>query len=275
VRRIVLALDGSNQDETARRLASRIASRAGAAVLPLCAWETEDGGREEYLATQIEALGRMGAAVERVGTADDTRPPYEQILDACGHSSCDLLIVPAPFRDDFARLGRESVGTNLDVLLCRATVPLLVVREPKEEPERCLANVLLPLTRHLAANAEAAAWALQLAERGGGVRILAVSEGEIPESGGLSPAATAEGEGGITSPETAGLIGALQRRTAEIGLGCRVDARRGEEVKTIVEEEAGEELIVILPCCPRDPTGPTFQRIQAIIRLSRNPVLMV
>ncbi len=273
LKRLLLALDGSNQDATALALTIHLARRTDATVLPLCAWETTAAERADYLAARFTELRQAGVAVAEVGSGADCRPPHAQILDACAAAQCDLLVIPAPFREDFAALGHESVGSQLDILLCRAPGPLLVVREPRPVADSALANILLPLTPSLPANADAAAWAIRLAEEDGTIRLLAIFDRQ-PE--GMPATTTQTGAGtGSANPETAGLIAAVQRRAADRGLGCRVDVQQGEEVETIVTAGNAEELLVILPCCPRNPAGRTFQRVQAIIRLSRNPVLMV
>lgn len=116
------------------------------ASLPLPPAPPVAGDRQSYLAQQTEALRQAGATVEAVGDVADVRPPYEQILEACHKTQCDLIVVPAPYREDFAVLGSESIGSNLDILLCRVPETLLVAREPKVEVEGCLAHILLPVT---------------------------------------------------------------------------------------------------------------------------------
>ncbi len=275
VLRILFALDGSNQDDTALRLVSFMARRTGATVLPICAWETTDSSRAAYLQEQEEQLRAAGAALESAGAIDDVRPPYMQILAAAQAADCDLIVVSAPYRDDFAVLGHDSVGTTLDLLLCRAPRSLLVVRAPKEAPENCFAKILLPISPRLAASAEAAGWAVRLAQKEGLLQILIVTERDVPAKNAAPPSAPEAQVQAIEDPQTAGLIAALQRRASDLGLACRVDQRHGEEVATIVKAEKADDLLLVLPCCPRDPSGPTYQRVQALIRLAGNPVLMI
>ena len=76
------------------------------------------------------------------------------------------------------------------------------------------------------------------------------------------------------SRHIAGLIGALQRKASEAGYGCRVSVRSGE----IVEETArlaNERDGLIVTASPRKPESTAYQRVQALVRASRNPVLVL
>ena len=101
---------------------------------------------------------------------------FEQILASCENKRCDLIVIPAPYLDDYVKLGQESVGANLDMLLCRAATALLMVREPQADPQRCLANLLLPLAPYEATTVQAAGWALKLMSQTGLLRLLAIAE---------------------------------------------------------------------------------------------------
>lgn len=62
------------------------------------------------------------------------------------------------------------------MLLCRAATALLVVREPQADPQRCLANLLLPIAPYETTTVQAAGWSLKLMRQNGLLRVLAIAE---------------------------------------------------------------------------------------------------
>ncbi len=184
VRRLLLAVDGSNQDSTARKLAELLARGRQAPVSVLFAYEgPANPSREDHtnrVVAELQDAGVQARAVPRAPEADPRRS-YDRILAAVAEQECDLVVVPAPYLDDFTELGRDSVGTNLDLLMARSSVPLLVVREPNDDPAECFDQVLLPITPYEPPIVPAASWALHLAR---GLRIVAVVDRAMIESAG-------------------------------------------------------------------------------------------
>ncbi|MHC5003537.1 MAG: hypothetical protein ACYTJ0_10470 [Planctomycetota bacterium] len=272
VERILWAPDGSNQDDTASALAMMMARRLEASITVIGAGPVAEARRK--------VLEELGLAGEAVALADG-RPAFEQILEACSARRCGLVVVNAPFGEDFEQLGDGSVGTTLDMLLARRAVPLLVVREAKADPGACLGHVLVPLTLHEPTVSEAASWALRVVDVGGDLRLLAVIDREHVEASVEAVETDVDVEeldepvlAGIRRPEMAGLIGAVQRSAARRGLGCRVSVRVGAAV-TRAAELADEREALVVTGCPRDPIATGYQRVQALLRASRNPLLIV
>lgn len=280
--RILMVLDGSNQDGTVEGLSTWLARRDDATVVPMDAYAGPlDETRELHLADRAAALIDAGVSVrpleQRPDSAEDS-PPHEQILERCATDRCHLIVICAPYGDEFTVLGSESVGSTLDVLMSRATVPLLVVREPKSDPQRCLQSVLLPLMSESRELIDAAGWALRIVHGDGSVRMLAVVDQQSIESAADILRDHDEVDdrllSGLQRPAVAGLIAAMHRRAQDLGSGSRVSVRSGEVVaETAALANADEGLVVTT--CPRDAASVAFQRVQGLLRASRNPVLVV
>lgn len=281
VRRILLAVDQSNQGEAAGHFAARLAVRCRARVVLLYAYEGgRDTAREQYLDARARALEDQGVTLEPLEApvrSEHGLRSFEQILRTCETQSCDLVVVPAPYGDDYVKLGADSVGVNLDVLLSRSPVPLFVVRAPDVDPVACLQRALLPITAYSPAVAQAAGWMLGLVAADGEMRLLARVSAQ--EAGELGEAARdldileidAEKLAGLRRPELAGLVAALQRQAAEAGLGCRLLVRAGEPLDTVEEANTEEGLLVLAS----SPQREAQVRTCTLVRGSRNPVLVV
>ncbi|MHC4992661.1 MAG: hypothetical protein ACYTGC_16950 [Planctomycetota bacterium] len=283
-RRLLVMLDGLNQDETVLGLGAAIARRHDAELRLGFAYEGgADEQHEAYLVARRDGLREQGLAVDSLPPEqrEPERRPFQLILEAQQTHACDLVAVSAPYLDEFTDLGNESVGTNLDMLMSRSPVPLLVIREPKERPAACLERITLPVTLLDGERTEAASWALGIVASSGIVRVLAVVDREHLEAAGRlidEPSELQELDveflSGLREPALAGLVGALQRRAAEIDVGCRVSVRVGDVV-AVVEAESAERDAVIVTACPREPAASAFARVQAVVRGSRQPVLVV
>ncbi len=211
----------------------------------------------------------------------DAAKSFEQILAIGRVEQCGLIIACAPYLEDIGELGQESIGSNLDMLMSRARIPLLVVREPKSDPTSCFHDVLLPILPLDEKDAEAAGWGVRLVSEGGTIRLLLVADtdtlgrmgqllGEYVDAHALDPDVLAD----LEARENAGLIAALQKHAAETGLGCKVTARTGDVVPAVIEvANAADRLVVVR--CPRDRASAGYQRVQALVRESRNAVLIV
>ncbi len=240
---ILLALDGSNQDQLAREIAEQFQASIKTADL------------------------------------DGEAHPHRLILEQ--GRQCDLVVAPAPFREDFAELGAASIGSNLDRLLCKREFPLLVVRDPDRAVSDLCREIVLPLSFVAEDDSRAAAWAFRALAPDGRLRLLAVVdtdrlirerkiEGDPRELENLDEAELA----GLDQPETAGFIAAVQRRAAEENVGCRVSIRVGSTVPATARFANLQPCLVVV-ACPRNETDPTYADVHALIRQSLNPVLVV
>jgi nucleotide-binding universal stress UspA family protein len=282
--RILVALDGSNQDPTTEALAVALARRAGAEIVLV---GVRDGagvaGFTEYVQERAHRLGESGvdvAAVECLGAGDGDPPAHAQILSARERLGGDIIVLCAPFRDDFAELGTDSAGATLDVLLNRAPVPLLVAREPRDEPTQCFEHVILATTPFSPDVVDAAAWSLRVVDPEGLLRIVAIVDCETIEAASVLTdhfdAETMDEEmlAGLRRPAVAGLIAALQRHAAETHLDCRVSVRSGDCVAALAEL-ANEGAALLATPASRDAGATSAARVAALVRAVRNPVLIV
>lgn len=179
MKRILVAIDGSNQSAFALGLAAELAGRASARIHVAYAYPgASEPEHDRDLAAQVSSLARAGLDVVAAPRAEPDAPPYEQILRLAEEVDTDLLIVPAPYLEDFEELGTDSLGVNLDKLMGRAR-PLLVVREPRDDPQASLRPVLLAATVHVEENPLAGAWALGVIGEGGMIRVVAVVEEDV------------------------------------------------------------------------------------------------
>lgn len=176
-RHVLLVLDGSPQDGTGEAYVAALKSRFGYAVTVAdCRDGVADGGADVGYANGV--AGRLGAKTAQPFGEE----AYERVLAVVADSGCDLAVAPCPFGRDFDRLGADSVGTILDVLLRRCPVPLLVVRGPAAEGVDPFADLALPLIGENEAAADAAGWAVGLVASPGDVRLRLLLEREFYEN---------------------------------------------------------------------------------------------
>lgn len=274
--RILLALDGSNQDRAVLDLGRAIAARLGSGVLLTYAYEeVEAPEKDSYLAEQARGFAgkQPSIAQARAGRA------YARILELVRAHGCDLIALPSPYLEDFRDLGRASVGSTTDILLHRRAAPLLIVRKPAETVRDRLEHIVLPLNLLSSRGAEAAAWALQLVPPGGTIHLLAVVDEEMLDAVRHLPGEPFRAAdldetmlAGLGKPHLAGLVAVVQRRAAEIGVQCRVTVRHGALVATVAEFANAEPHLVIVGCSDESSA---FQQALALVRASTNPVLAV
>ena len=191
----------------------------------------------------------------------------------------DLLVVPAPYLEDFAELGSDSIGVTLDKLMTQPR-PLLVVREPREVPADSLKPLLLALSTHVQDNPQAAAWALRIIGDRGAIHVVAVVDDKVLEAAagliGEHDAANLDLDhlAGLDRPETAGLIAAMHRAAQQQGVGCRVSVQQGDLVSRVIELAESEQRLIVTGC-DTDPGSMSYRSVQALIRRAKDPVLVV
>ncbi|MGC1480824.1 MAG: hypothetical protein WA771_09995 [Chthoniobacterales bacterium] len=208
-------------------------------------------------------------------------PPYRQILQQAAAIRAGLIVVPAPFREDFAELGAASIGSNLDLLLHHRATPLLVVRDPARDLAALVREIVIPLSVVAADDIRAAAWAFRALTPRGRIRLLAVADTERLVRDRHVSTETLEFDtldesdlSGLDQPEMAGLVAAVQRHAAETDVGCRVSIRVGQSVKATAEFTNDLQCLIVATCpLGSDPSG--VQAIHALTRLSKNPILIV
>lgn len=246
--KIVLALDGSNQDETARSCATIISKKAGAEVY-------------------------QHAGPSEAG----------QLLDLCTEQQAQLLVLPVPYGRDITELKSDSLGDIVDRLLTQSRCPVLCVRDVMDEDavRAALADVILPVTVHDQACVPAAAWAYKLLNKDGQLEMLAVPDRDVLEEArkllgnAIDPLALQkEALDRAVTHDIAGLIAAVQKRGADDDVDVHVEIMTGRPVHVIIEQ-ANERPRLVVVGTPKDRSEPAFHRASDIILGAKGPVLIV
>ncbi len=272
------------------KLTAAVAARLGATQVHMTyAYEgPADTRRDEYLRRTADELAKGARSLtvsqshHDVGPAKPVRS-FEQILDLAKQQSCDLIVTAAPYLDDYNQLGSASTGTNLDMLLRGRHIPLLVIREPYEKIDQCLEHLVVPLSFLGEHGSLALSWGLKLlSEASGKLHLLAIVDTEAIEAVGSVAGDAVDLEeiderklAGLVKPDIAGLVAAAQRSAAEANVGCRVSVRTGQPVEQVLAFAREQERSLLVTGCPEDCSATGYLRVQALIRESPDPVLVV
>ncbi|GIW82003.1 MAG: hypothetical protein KatS3mg105_3810 [Gemmatales bacterium] len=248
LKRLVLSLDGSNQDETAKLFAAQLSSTAGAEV--------------------FEQTGAQNA---------------REILEFAAQKQAQLLIVPVPFGQDIDELQNESLGSVVDVLMLESACPVFCVRQPMaaEAVAQALSDAIVPVNVNEASTPRAAAWSFRFVKSGGRIELLAVPDRDVIEEArkllgsAIDPLALQrEALDRAVTHDIAGLIAAVQKRGAEEGFNVHVELQLGRPVQVVLERaNKGPHLIVV--GTPKDHTTLAFHRALDLILGAVGPVVVV
>ncbi len=270
---LLLALDHSNQDRLVLGLGAELARRFDASVAVTSGFPEELGGElEAYVEEAVAELRRAGRDARPV--LAEGEHSFDKTLAALREAEADLLVLPAPYFRDIDSLGEDSVGTNLDVMLARARLPILVARHPDMDPQEVLRHVRLAVFDDEPLSQAAAMWALRLARDE--LEVLALVEAEFVEmvEDALAREAIPEEElvEGLER-SLVPLVSAVLRRCDRANLPCDVKYRLGDLVETIVGRMTRSPgLVVLRGYEARDRPGEKVAR-EVILR-SRVPVLV-
>lgn len=246
VRRLLLATDGTDQDVATRALADHVAARTGAEV------------------------------VER----GDLRSAQE-LLQAVDEAEVQLIVMDAPFREDFAVGRHESLGITLDLVLSRSRTPVLVTREPLPDVSDGFADVLIPISISGARAPSEVAWALALARPGGKVQVL-----DIPDLGVIEEARRLLGDAidvaalresalaRAATRDTAPLLAAAREAAAGAGVEVTFDVVVGHPA-AVFEQATRERTRVVVTALPGAAGSADYHRARDLALRSRGPVLFV
>lgn len=244
---IQLALDGSNQDATARRLAEGVAQRLGARVH------------------------------EQVGSRDAA-----DILADLRSRQAGLLVVPVPFGRDFEILGAASLGSVIDMLLLESPCPILCVRDElsDDQVQQVLERVLLPVAVGEPPAIQALAWGFHLLTPQSELELLAIADVELlTEARQLvdqqvgEDAFDAEHVTRAILRETGGLVAAAQRQSSLQNTPVHVTTRTGRFVPQVLEQ-VGDSPQLVIREMKQDHGAPSFHRSVDLLLASRGPVLL-
>lgn len=269
--RVLLALDGSSQDDLSIAFARHFHDRFHSSVTVVDAREVE---------SPVENLA--DAAAERLGASALPRgggSSFQQILDAVESTNSDLAIVPCPFGRDLDEIGDDSTGTVIDVLLTRSPVPLLVVRKPYAPEREPFQKVYLVLIGENEAAPAAASWATGFVGASGRFEMVLVLEEEFYENvrelmKEIDPDVDVSPESLANALERTHvrLHRGLQKAAQEAGFQYEMLMRRENESSDPLNAPHGHPLLVLaLERTDHSSEGHVHDRI----RRSINPLLVV
>ncbi len=275
VETVLLALDRSEQDELVIALGGLLSQRLSASLVVTGGFpEDIADATEEYISEVKQRLRNVGVEARALWPTGEES--YDKILTTIDDAEADLLILPAPYFRDLESLGEESVGTNLDVILARSPVPVLVVRDPKPRPEEVLGQVRLAIYDVTHLSKAATEWAILLS-REGRLETLAVVEKEVVElmEEALAPESVAERDlAERLSRELIPLVSAVLRRCDEMEVPCDVKYETEDLVEAIVgDDDRADRLIVMRGYSAHDRPGEKVAR--DVIPRTRAAVLVV
>ncbi len=271
IERILLALDGSTQDVTATAIAQALAGRFSAevSVLAVC----PDAAR--VAAQAVQKMG-AGAIVPPSGDKDS----FEEILATIESRKSDLALTPCPFGRDFEKIGPDSAGTVVDVLVARSPVPLLVVREPHEVEEVPFRRAALTLVGENEAAPDAAAWAATLVAPGGHFELVLVLEEEFHENvsrllESMEPHAepTSEELSAALRKAHVRLHRALQKSASQAGFDYSLSVQPEDEAREFLHQDFASLSLIVVAL--ERPHHVSQGYASHCIRHSRQPVLVV
>ena len=141
--KVLVAFDQSNQDDSVALLAKQVCTRYGAtAVLTLATPGIDVETRRKHL----EAMqAKLSGLTCEIAPQQDDEDPADRIIDAKRDSGAKFLIMPAPYLEDLNTLGRDSLGSTTERVLARATVPVLLAREARDDLSSALDRPLIKL----------------------------------------------------------------------------------------------------------------------------------
>jgi nucleotide-binding universal stress UspA family protein len=244
---VVLVLDGSNQDATARGLAKCLARATGAMVH------------------------------EQASLSDAA-----EILRACTERKAHLLVLPVPFGRDVESLRDESLGSVVDMILQESPCPVLCIRQPvaEEHLQALCADVLIPILDHGADHGKAMGWAFRVLPKGGKLLLLGVADRELLAEAkqllgdAISPEALrSEALNRAVTADIGGLAAAAQKQGLALGDAVRVEVRVGRSVPVALEVINAQPRLTIVPGS-RDHTSIAYHHAVDLILGAAGPVLV-
>jgi hypothetical protein len=277
--RVLLVLDGSSQDQCSIAALSHLRDVHNVETLILDAREakTNDDGRP------VQRDDITSAVVNQVsGSRPIARPDgdsYDAILETLSKHDVDLVIVPCPFGRDFEKVGTDSAGTVIDVLLSRCPVPLLVMRREDQRLADCVNRVSVIIGGETDVETRAASWAFGLSSDQATVTLNLVVEKEHYENirsivEAISPEAHLDPEAFASAlTKTHHVIhGAMAKTAHELGRTYYLRPQAGEVAPPNPLQNT-EKLLLVMPLEVDDRYGQGF--VQDRIRRSPHPVLIV
>lgn len=272
--RVLLVLDGSGQDQTGIAAVGYLRKMFNVETLILDARELAlDSGSDDLTTPVVDTVSGSRPIDRGEGEA------YEAILAALHTHAVDLIVVPCPFGRDFDKVGTDSAGTVIDVLLSRCPRPMLVMRRDDQLLEQCVHEVSVVVGSECDVETRAAAWAFGLSAEGATVTLNLVVEKEQYEN--IRSIVEALSDGASLDPETfaqamtkthQSIHGAMAKTATELGRTYHLRPQAGEVAPPNPLQNNSKTLLV-LPLEVDDRFGQGF--VHDRIRRSPHPVLVV
>ncbi|MCC9599334.1 universal stress protein [Stieleria sp. JC731] len=268
--RVLLVLDGSPQDQTGIESAVYLRTNFNTETLIL------DG--RAAVADDL-AIGVVDQITGSRPITNDAAESYEKILAALSSHDVDLAIVPCPFGRDFDKVGTDSAGTVIDVLLSRCPTAMLVTRRSDQSLANCTSHVAVVVGSECDVIQRSAAWAFGLSAEAATVDLNLVVEKEQFENIRSIVEALSEGSTLDTEAFTEALTKtyqsihqAMAKTASSLGRSYHLRPLAGE-VSPPSPLQNKDMLLIVLPLEVDDRYGQGFAHDR--IRRSPHPVLVV
>ncbi|MEM6365795.1 MAG: universal stress protein [Planctomycetota bacterium] len=273
--RVLLVLDGSSQDTTTVATIQFLRETFNVETLVLDGREPPtDGSQSTDIVSPILSMVSGSRPLAR-----EPGESYEAILAALKIHSVDLMVLPCPFGRDFKKLGVDSVGTVIDVMLSRSPCPMLVIRRSDQVLADCVREVSVVIGGECDIESKAAAWAFGLAAPRGTVTLNLVVEKEQFENVRMIVEAINENAQFDAKAFTEALTkthqslhGAMARTATATGQTYHLLPQAGEKSPPNPLEDTHRKLLV-LPLEVDDRYTQGF--VQDRIRRSPHPLLII
>lgn len=277
--RILLVLDGSEQDATSIASAVYLQKTHNTETLILDARERDETGsdvssRKSAMATQVVAKINNSRAIERpVGEA------FDAILASLKQHQFNLVILPCPFGRSFETVGEDSAGTVMDVMLSRCSVPILITRRADQALEQCVKRVCVLSSGECDVEMRAAGWAFGVAAPDAEVSLNLVVEKEHFENVRAIVEALRPGEtfdesmlSDVLTQTHQSLHAAMNASVKQTAMKYHLNPQAGQTAPPNPLSDPTQQLLV-LPLEVDDRFTQGF--VQDRIRRSPHPVLVV
>ena len=244
---LLVALDGSDQDDTVRALSAVLAARLGV-------------DREEF----------------RPNLVADPRQVAEQILSRARGIEAVAIVLDVPFGEELRALGRDSLGAVVDILLKETTRPIALVRDPVADPMKSIVRPVVLLDWRDSLQNLSGAWAARLATPGGEIDLVAAPEpGTMAElrlllgaDAHLLDDLLARAESRISGS----LLAALNHLSSDAGFSVRLEVQAERSpVESVLARSRGSRPILIAYRPAESALG--LMRVRAVAQGATSPVI--
>jgi hypothetical protein len=250
-------------------------------VLAICDGSDQD---DAVIASAEAVAAHFGAELRRTLQPEGTRDPNgaaASIMDAVREETSDLLVIPAPFGDDYGTLKEESLSVTVDMLLAECPAAMLLVREGFDDAVERLRRptVLVDLNADLQSGA--AGWAAAFARGGGDIELFVAPDPALIDAIHLflgdeeGAAFTADLVQRAERRLTGGLVSAMQHLADDMEFEVTLELDRGDRPSRLVARRAAEREAFTIVARRRDRDHPSLSIARRTALASTAPLLIV